>query len=372
MLIGGEGTRLRPLTRRTPKQLVPILNRPLLGHLLRLLRAHGVDRVTLAATKPDAAIEAAFGDGSGLGLRIDRVCEGEPRGSGGAIALAARGWDEPFLVCNGDVVTDLDLGAFADAHRRRAGGGEGVTIALTEVDDPSRFGVAALGGDGRIERFAEKPPRGEAPSNLANTGVWLFDPGVARELDGDRFHRVEDDLFPRLAAAGGGIFGYRHEGYWADAGTPETYLRANLDLLAGAAPSLLPDPPGGLPGGGLAAGAGVEGPALLGAGTRIGGGARAEGGVVAGEGCTIGRGAALAGSVLWDGASVGEDARVRGAILADGARVGAGAEAEGAVLAQGAAIGPGERPPAGLRLDPGCVWRGGAVHAPAPAGTPAR
>ena len=368
MLIGGEGTRLRPLTRRTPKQLAPILNRPLLERLLRLLRAHGVGRVTLAMTKPDPAIAAAFGDGARLGLRIGRSCEGEPRGSGGAIALATRGWEEPFLVCNGDIVTDLDLGALADAHRRRAGGGEGVSIALTEVDDPSRFGVAALGGDGRIERFVEKPRRGEAPSNLANAGVWLFGPGAARGLDAGRFHRVEDELFPRLAAAGR-LFGYRHEGYWTDAGTPEDYLRANLDLLAGAAPSLLPDPPGGEA---LAAGARAEGPVLLGAGTRVGAGAILADGVVAGAGCAIGRGAVLAGSVLWDGASVGEDARVRGAILADGARVGAGAEAEGAVLARGAAIAPGERPPAGLRLDPGCVYRAGAALAPAPAGTPAR
>ena len=284
VLIGGKGTRLRPLTWRTPKQLVPILNRPLLAYLLDSLRSHGFDRVTFAMTGPDEDIEAAFtGDASPPGLAIERVLEGEPLGSGGAIANASSGWDEPFLVCNGDIVSDIDLGAFAGEHRERDAE---LSIALSEAEDPSRFGVVVLGEGDRVTRFVEKPPREEAPSRLINAGLWLFEPAVGRMLDADRFNRVEDELFPSLAAAGRGIFGHRHEGYWADIGNPEAYLQTNLDLLAGAAPALLPAdwPADGLAIGAaeLAAGARVEGPALLGAGTRVGADARIEGGVVTG------------------------------------------------------------------------------------------
>lgn len=369
VLIGGKGTRLRPLSWRAPKQLVPILNRPLLAYLLDALRSHGFDRVSFAMTERDEAIEAAFsGDAAPPGLQIECVLEGEPLGSGGAIANASAGWDEPFLVCNGDIVSDIDLGAFAGEHHGRSAE---LSIALSEAEDPSRFGVVVLGEGDRVTRFVEKPPREEAPSNLINAGLWLFEAEVGRMLDADRFNRVEDELFPGLAAAGRGIFGHRHEGYWADVGNPEAYLQTNLDLLAGAAPTLLPAdwPEDGraLGAAELAADARIEGPALLGAGTRVGAGARLEGGVVAGARCIIGRGAVLAGSVLWDGVSVGEGAQVRDSVLAEGARVGAGAVLEGVVLAHGAAVEAGERPPPGTLLDPEQVYRDGGVRTTATA-----
>ena len=366
VLIGGKGTRLRPLTWRTPKQLVPVLNRPLLAYLLDALRSHGFDRVTFAMTGRDEDIEAAFtGDASPPGLAIECVLEGEPLGSGGAIANASSGWDEPFLVCNGDIVSDIDLGAFAGEHRRRDAE---LSIALSEAEDPSRFGVVVLGDGDRVTRFVEKPPREEAPSRLINAGLWLFEPGVGHMLDADRINRVEDELFPNLAAAGRGIFGHRHAGYWADIGNPEAYLQTNLDLLAGAAPALLPaDWPGdgrAIGAAALSAGARVEAPALLGAGTRVAEGARIEGGVVTGARCEIGRGAVVSGSVLWDGVSVGEGAQVRDSVLAEGARVGTGAVVEGAVLAHGAAVEAGERPPSGTLLEPEQIYRDGRVLAP--------
>ena len=366
VLIGGKGTRLRPLSWRAPKQLVPILNRPLLAYLLDALRSHGFERVTLGMTERDEAIEAAFtGDAAPPGLEVECVLEGEPLGSGGAIANASSGWDEPFLVCNGDIVSDIDLGAFAATHRDR---GAELSIALSEAEDPSRFGVVVLGEGDRVTRFVEKPPREEAPSNLINAGLWLFEAAVGRMLDANRFNRVEDELFPDLAANGRGIFGHRHEGYWADVGNPAAYLQTNLDLLAGAAPSLLPAdwPEDGrvLGAAELAGDARIDGPALLGDGTRVGPGARLEGGVVAGAGCAIGRGATVAGSVLWDGVEIGEGARVRDSVLAEGARVGAGAVLEGAVLAHGAAVEAGEQPPAGTLLDPEQVYRDGKVLEP--------
>ena len=366
VLIGGKGTRLRPLTWRTPKQLVPVLNRPLLAYLLDGLRGHGFDHVSFAMTGRDEDIEAAFtGNASPPGLAIECVLEGEPLGSGGAIANASSGWDEPFLVCNGDIVNDIDLGAFAGKHRERDAE---LSIALSEAEDPSRFGVVVLGDGDRVTRFVEKPPRDEAPSRLINAGLWLFEPDVGRMLDATRFNRVEDELFPSLAAAGRGIFGQRHDGYWADIGNPEAYLQTNLDLLGGAAPPLLPAdwPEDGCAIGAavLAEGARVEGPALLGAGTRVAEGARIEGGVVTGAGCAIGRGAIVAGSVLWDGVTIGKGAQVRDSVLAEGASVGDGAILEGVVLAHGAAVEAGERPPRGTLLDPECVYRDGGVLAP--------
>ena len=369
VLVGGQGTRLHPLTPRTPKQLVPMLNRPLLELLLRQLHGHGVREVNLAMTERNAAIEAAFADGSRLGLRLDRVYEGEPLGSGGAIASCAAGWDEPFLVCNGDIISDLDLGALIEAHRARSAE---LSIALHEVEDPSRFGVVALDGD-RIAEFVEKPPPGQAPSNWINAGVWLFEQSAARELDAARFNRVEDELFPRMAGAGRAIVGFRHHGYWADVGNPVAYLKTNLDLLRGKVPEMLPELlPDGWPTSGQAldaaavsAAAAVHGPALLGPETTVDEGAVLEEGVVAGARCSLGADAHVASSVLWDGVTVGAGARVVRCVLASGARVGAGAVLEGAVLGHGAEVAAGERPPPGTALEPDSVYRDGAVAAAA-------
>ncbi|MDA0256526.1 MAG: NDP-sugar synthase, partial [Chloroflexi bacterium] len=288
VLVGGEGTRLRPLTWRTPKQLVPILNRPLLEHLLRYLRGHGVKRVTLAMTQRSEAIRDALGDGSALGMALDYAYEDTPLGSGGAIASVARGWrdegaaaDEPFLVLNGDILTDLDLGAMIAAHRARAAE---LSIGLVHVDDPSPFGVAVLEGvatdarlDGpaRIARFVEKPPRESAPSHWINAGVWIFNGALLDEMDPNRFHRVENELFPALADGGRALLGVPHEGYWMDVGNPQAYLRANLDLVATSTASS--------DGATIEAGAEVTGPVLVGAGSVLAVGARVDGPAVIGE-----------------------------------------------------------------------------------------
>ncbi len=358
VLVGGEGTRLRPLTWRTPKQLVPILNRPLLEHLLRYLHGHGVARVTLAMTQRSEAIRDSLGDGSALGVELDYAYEDTPLGSGGAIASVARGWSddgaaasEPFLVLNGDILTDLDLGAMIAAHRARAAE---LSIGLVHVDDPSPFGVAVLEGVGadarpdgpaRIERFVEKPPRESAPSHWINTGVWIFDRALLGEMDPERFHRVEDELFPTLADGGRQLLGVPHEGYWMDVGNPSAYLRANLDLVAAGASRA--------DGASIEVGAELTGPALVGAGSVLAAGAYVEGPAVIGERCRIESGARVAGSVLWDGVTVGAGATVEGSVLATGAVVGAGAELDGAVVAHEAQVAPGASVPRGHAIEPG-------------------
>lgn len=327
VLAGGEGTRMRPLTRRTPKPLVPLLNRPLLDHLLLHLRDHGFDQITLALTLRAEAIQQSFGRGERLGLALEYAYEDTPLGSGGAIATIAAGWDETFLVCNGDIVTDLDLSGMLAAHLQR---GAELSISLYEVPDPSAFGVADLDATGRIRRFVEKPPREEAPSHYANSGAWLFEPSLLADMDATRFNRVEDELFPAVCAAGRPVFGFTHAGYWADVGNPQALLRVNLDLARGAIPARLPGPPP------------VDG-VLLGDGVSLAPDARVEGPAVIGAGTAVGARATVASSLLWDAVTVEAGATVRGSTIASGVVVGAGAEVIDSVVAHHATIAAGAR-----------------------------
>lgn len=358
VLVGGEGTRLRPLTLRTPKQLVPVLNRPLLEHLLLHLKHHGVTAVTLAMTRRSEAVRVAFEDGARLGVAIDYAYEETPLGSGGAIASVAAGWDETFLVCNGDIITDLDVAAFIAAHRARA---SELSIALHEVDDPTAFGVVALDGDRRITRFVEKPAIEDAPSRWINAGFWLFEPALLREMDPTTFNRVEDALFPALAAAGRAIHGFHHERYWIDVGNPDAYRRSNLDLLGGAGGAL----PSRWPVSGVAAegavvdpSARIAAPALIGAGTRLDARSTVEGPAVVGERCILRESATVFLSVVWDDVTVGAGARVLDSVVASGAAIGAGATVEGAVVGHGATVVAGARVPPGTRIEPDSVFGG--------------
>ena len=323
VLAGGEGTRLRPLTWRTPKPLVPLLNQPLVARLLQHLARHGFDEITLALTRRTTVIEETLGDGAALGLHLDYAYEDTPLGSGGAIASIAERWPEgtreTFLVCNGDIVSDLDLTAMLGEHRAR---GAELSISLFEVDDPSPFGVADLvqGGpeDGRIRRFVEKPKREEAPSRRINSGFWLFEPSLLADMDGSTFNRVEDNLFPLVASTGRSMFGFTHGPYWRDVGNAAALLAANLDLARAEAP------------------AGV----LRAEGVTVAPDARVEGPAVLGAGCEIGPGAVVQGSVLWDRVTVGPRAVVRGSILASGVNIGADAIVEDAIVAHDVAVAP--------------------------------
>lgn len=322
ILAGGEGTRLRPLTLDVPKQLVPILNRPFIEHQLRWLRRHGVQQVTLALTRNahSQTLRAALGDRA-YDVELTYAYEEQPLGSGGAIAHAAAGWRQPFLVCNGDIVTDADLGAMIEAHR--AASAE-LTIFLHGVEDPSAYGVVALNERSEVTRFVEKPPAGQAPSNLVNAGVWLFEPELLHELPMDRPSRVEDELFPQLAGSGRRVLGYEAATYWRDIGTPRTYLEANLDALRGRVAGLAalggmvtPDFVLAAPDASIDGRAGVR-DAVLGPGARIEGGALVE------------------SSVLWERVRVGAGAIVRNSVLAADVEVGPGSVVDGQTLGRGA------------------------------------
>ncbi|RLT42723.1 MAG: NDP-sugar synthase [Chloroflexi bacterium] len=313
VLAGGEGTRMRPLTWRTPKPLVPLLNRPLLDQLLLHLRDHGFDQITLALTQRAEAIQQSFGSGDRLGLALEYAYEDTPLGSGCAIAMIAAGWDETFLVCNGDIITDLDLTAMLVSHRERAAE---LSISLYQVDDPSPFGVADLDEGGRIRRFVEKPPRELAPSLFINSGSWLFEPTLLADMDASRFNRAEDELFPNVCAQGRPVYGYMHAGYWADVGNPAALLRVNLDLVRQKTPD------------------GV----LLDEGVAIDLGGYVESPVVIGAQSRIASGAIVARSVLWDDVTIETGATVRGSMIASGVVIGAHAEVIDSVIAHGAIV----------------------------------
>ena len=351
ILVGGGGTRLRPLTYAVPKPLIPVLNRPLITHILANLERHGVRRVVLAASASDSRLEEALGDGADLGLELSYCYESEPLGSGLAVKQAARDFDNAFFVLNGDVISDLDLTAMAARHRER----EAVmSIFLAQVDEPASYGIADLDATGRITRFVEKPPPGSAPSNWANAGTWLFEPEVLAQIPDEKMDgSIERLVMPALIADGRLVLGFPSDTYWMDVGTPERYLQLHRDVLEGRLPACLP-------GADAMRGADCQvwpdaqigAQVLLGARCRVGGQVCIEGPGVLGDDVVVREKAVIEGSVLWSGVKIGAGAVVRDSILGEGCWVGDDAVVEGAVLANGAKVQRGVKLSPGARLEP--------------------
>src|SRR5262245_50277179 len=231
VLVGGFGTRLRPLTLATPKQMLPVVDRPMIERVMEKLGEHGVsDAILSLGYRPDAFIEA-YPDDSCAGVKLHYAVEPEPLDTAGAVRFAAidAGIDSRFIVVNGDVLTDLDLEALVKFHAES--GAEG-TIALTPVDDPSRYGVVPIDADGKVEAFIEKPPPDEAPTNWINAGTYVLEPSVVDRIPaGDRVS-IERATFPAMVDDAS-LFAYQSDAYWVDAGTPATYLQVQLDLIDG-------------------------------------------------------------------------------------------------------------------------------------------
>ena len=231
ILVGGKGTRLRPLTYETPKQMLPLVGVPMIESLFETLASHGVtDAVLALGYLPDSFMEA-YPSNVIAGVKVSYALEPEPLDTSGAIRFAAEfaGIDETFLVVNGDVLTDLNITKLLAFHRSR---GAEATIALHPVADPSRFGVVPTTPEGRVLAFVEKPPPGGAPTNLINAGTYIFEPSVLAKIPSTGRVSVERDTFPALAAAGT-LFAMSDDAYWLDTGTPQAYLRANADILNG-------------------------------------------------------------------------------------------------------------------------------------------
>ena len=338
VLVGGAGTRLRPLTLTTPKQLLPIAEVPMIERVLGHLAGHGVEKAVLSmGYRPDAFLAAFPGDRC-AGVALTYAVEPEPLDTAGAIAFAARHASvaDTFLAVNGDVLTDLDVGSLVEFHRQRAAT---ATIHLTPVEDPSAYGVVLTAADGRVVSFIEKPAAGEVPTNLVNAGTYVLEPSVVDRIPAEHRVSIERDTFPALVAEGK-VFAMASAGYWLDAGTPATYLRANLDAIRRATPPA----PGARRGDSGVWTVGrpvIDGdliaPALVGDAAFVAGEARVEDAVV-GAGARVLAGARVTRSVLLPGAVVGARATVTGAVVGEGAAV-----AESTTVAEGCLVAGGSR-----------------------------
>ncbi|QGG95823.1 sugar phosphate nucleotidyltransferase [Actinomarinicola tropica] len=318
ILVGGFGTRLRPLTLTTPKQMLPVAGPTMIERVIAHLAQHGVDRAVLALGYRPDVFRDAFPDGRCHGVELVYAVEPEPLDTGGAVGFAAReaSIDETFVVVNGDVLTDLDVTELVSFHRST--GAEG-TIALTPVDDPSRYGVVPIDGDGRVTAFIEKPPADEAPSNWINAGTYVLEPSVLDRIAVGRKVSIEREVFPAMVADGR-LFALEREGRWVDAGTPTAYIDASLSFLDGSAGS---EPA-------VAAGAEVDPGASvrrswIGPGASVAAGAVVEDALVL-PGATIGAGAVVRRSIVGTRAVVGEGAQVVDvSVLGEDVEVAAGA-----------------------------------------------
>jgi NDP-sugar pyrophosphorylase family protein len=328
VLVGGEGTRLRPLTYSTPKPLLPIANQAFLERQLSWLAAHGVDEVVLSLGYLPDAFEAHFPEGRFGDLVLRYAVEDHPLGTAGAIRFAAQGIDERLVVCNGDVLTTLDLDALVAFHDAR---GAEATICLTKVVDPSAFGVVPTRDDGEVVAFVEKPPKGKAPTNWINAGTYVLEPSVLHGIPERLTVSIERETFPRMLDNPRRLYAMASDAYWIDIGTPEKYLQAHADVLAGVLGGRpLADArelePGiwvqGEPD--IHAGARIEAPALIGDASTVAEGARIAGSAI-GAGVTVGSGARLLRSVVHDGAVISDDAEAIDSVVGERAVLGAGA-----------------------------------------------
>ena len=343
VLVGGEGTRLRPLTLETPKPMVPVMNMPFLERTLRRLKEAGIDDVILPAGYLPEAISSYFGDGTRLGMRLRYVIEETPLGTAGALKNVEQFIDGPFFVLNGDVLTSLDLRAMRADHQRTGGL---ATIHLIRVDDPSAFGAVVHDASGRIQAFIEKPSRGDAPSNEVNAGTYLLEREVLDAIPAGRPVSIERETFPALIAAGRPLYAYTTDDYWIDLGRPEAYLAAHRHIFDNTMPlGVVPDVDG--PGRDAVPASAVRAPIFVGAGCRIAPDAVVGPYTVLGDNCDIGAGAVVADSLLWDGVVVGAGAHLDTVIVASRARIGAGAR-----VGSGSVIGHGVSVPANTQLAP--------------------
>jgi NDP-sugar pyrophosphorylase family protein len=362
-MAAGLGTRLYPLTGLTSKPMVPILNRPVMEHLLRLLRRHGITEVAANLHYHPDRIRSYFDDGQEFGVELRYNLEEQLLGTaGGANAFREFLSGSTFLVMSGDGLTDIDLAAFLAAHRSSGGI---ATMAVKEVDDPSLYGVVVRDETMRVTGFQEKPSRAEALSTLCNCGIYAFEPQILDYVAPGAFVDWAKDVFPALLAEGRPFCCWELESYWNDVGNIEQYRLSNFDALLGRVNLEVPGreiAPRVWVGQGteIEAGVRLEAPILLGAGCLVEAGAELIGPLIVGDGCVVERGAVLEGVIHWDGAKAGRGSRLAGSIL--GRNVVVHHEAvvhEDAVIGDRSDVAAHARIGAGARLEPHTCVRPG-------------
>jgi mannose-1-phosphate guanylyltransferase/mannose-1-phosphate guanylyltransferase/phosphomannomutase len=321
LLAAGLGTRLRPLTYEVPKPMMPVLGRPVMEHILRLLAHHGFDDVISNLHYFPEQIEERFGDGSAWGVRLAYSHEPALLGTAGGVRNVREHFGgETFLIVSGDALTDIDLTALWEHHKQAGGIG---TLALRQVDDTTQFGVVILGDDGRIQGFQEKPDPAEALSNLGNCGIYVFEPEIFDYFPESDFVDWAQDVFPTLLDQDVPFYGHEITDYWNDIGSIGEFRQGNFDALAGAVKVELPGASASngtliASSASVSADAIIEPPVYVGDGCRVAAHARLTGPVVVGDGCSVGEGAAIRDSVLWPRTEVAPHEVLIGAVAATG------------------------------------------------------
>jgi mannose-1-phosphate guanylyltransferase len=360
ILVGGEGTRLRPLTSTVPKPVVPLVDRPFISFMLEWLQKHGIDDVIMSCGFLATSVRNVLGDGSGLGVRLRFVEEPDPRGTAGALKFAESMLDERFLMLNGDVLTDIDLSEQIAQHERT---GARATLALVPVADPSAYGLVHLEDDRSVKGFLEKPSSDKIDTNLISAGAYVLEREILEMVPAERNVSIEREVWPRLI--GDGLYGYPSESYWLDIGTPERYLQGTFDIIEGNVQTAAGERLGS---DWLAVdeGAEVRGraipPAVIERGVQVAAGAHVGSLVVLGQDVSIGAGSTVERAVILNGAVVGEGCELRDCIVAAGCRVGDRTQITGgAVLGEGVTVGSDNVIARGARIFPGVTLPDGAI-----------
>lgn len=333
VLVGGEGTRLRPLTYLTVKAMMPVLNKPFIEYIIRHLSRHNISEIILAMGYQPDRITEYFTDESQPGTKLVYSVEIEALGTAGAVKNAEPYIDDTFFALNGDIYTDLNFTEMLSFHKNK---GAKVTIALTPVEDPSRFGVVETDSNLRVTRFLEKPKHGQVTGKMINAGVYLIEAEILSRIPKGKRCMFEHDIFPSLVDDGEPVFGYTTDTYWMDMGTPEKYLQLNGDLLNGKSTQVNFKPtdiridkqshvhPQSK----------LVGPILVDKNCSIDRGAQLTGPVVIGQGCRIHDGASIENSVIWQNADIGEQAVLKDCIVASNSCIDNSACMQGAIVAK--------------------------------------
>lgn len=363
ILVGGQGTRLRPLTLGTPKPMVPLANKPFVAYVMEHLQQHGISDIIFSMGYLPEGIIDYFGDGSDTGMKITYVIEDEPLGTAGAVKnVAEHITDGDFLVLNGDILTDLDISALIGQHQEKEAVG---TITLTPVEDPTAYGLVRMDGNDRVLDFLEKPSWDEIDTNLINAGTYVLRREVLDLIPAGVEYSFERGVFPQLV--GKGLFGFRSNSYWMDIGTPEKYLQAHYDIMEKSVETSLAEClkndfvclQGDVL---LETGAKLVPPVVIGEGATIKAGARVGRMAIIGPGCTIEAGSVVEESVVQEGCALGENVLVRHCIIGRNVSIG-----NAAVVSGGAIIGEGSRVEGGnvlsnrVRIYPGTVVKEGSI-----------
>jgi mannose-1-phosphate guanylyltransferase len=352
ILVGGEGTRLRPLTSTVPKPVVPLVDRPFIAYMLEWLTRHGVDDVIMSCGFLATAVRNVLGDGSGYGVRLRFVEEPDPRGTAGALKYAERLLDERFVMLNGDVLTDLDLSAQIAQHEAT---GAVATLGLVPVDDPSAYGLVRIDDDRAVREFVEKPSADQIDTNNISAGAYVLERSILDLVPANQNVSIEREVWPRLV--GQGLYAFPHDAYWLDIGTPERYLQGTFDILEERVRTAVGERLGGtyLAVDENAAIAGrVIPPAVVEGRVEVAASAQVGPLVVLGSGVRVGEGSVVERSVVLQGAEIGAGCVLRDCIVAAGARVGDRSHISGgAVLGEGVTIGADNVVTRGARVFPG-------------------